>query len=61
VNFAGPTTELLPDNPINVAVYDRQFVDTEALFVIPASADRVQVLFGREDAAVGRLPLTLQK
>lgn len=51
--------ELMPENSINFAVYDRQSVETEALFIVPADASDVALLLGRPEDAVARLPLSL--
>lgn len=51
--------ELMPENPINFAVYDRQSVETEALFIVPADASTIALLLGRPEDAVARLPLSL--
>jgi hypothetical protein len=49
--------ELMPENSINFAVYDRQSVETEAVFIVPADASAIALLLGRPEDAVGRLPL----
>lgn len=51
--------ELMPENSINFAVYDRQSVETEALFIVPADASAIALLLGRPEDAVARLPLSL--
>lgn len=51
--------ELMPENPINFAVYDRQSVETGALFIVPADASTIALLLGRPEDAVARLPLSL--
>ncbi|HNU11155.1 MAG TPA: hypothetical protein PKJ45_07295, partial [Rubrivivax sp.] len=53
--------ELLPENSINFAVDDRQSVETQARFVIPADASTIVLLLGRAEDAIGRLPLTLKR
>lgn len=44
---------LIPENSINLAVYGRQSVETEAVFVIPADASAIALLLGRPGDAVG--------
>lgn len=51
--------ELMPENSINFAVYDRQSFETEALFIVPADASTITLLFGRPEDTVARLPLPL--
>jgi hypothetical protein len=51
--------ELLPENSINFAVYERQSAETEAVFIVPADASSVELLLGRPEAATGKLPLAL--
>ncbi|MFC0668365.1 hypothetical protein ACFSKY_13545 [Azotobacter chroococcum] len=51
--------ELMPENSINFAVYDRQSFETEALFIVPADASIITLLFGRPEDTVARLPLSL--
>lgn len=52
-------TELMPENSINFAVYDRQSFETEVLFIVPADASAITLLFGRPEDIVARLPLPL--
>lgn len=52
-------SELMPENSINFAVYDRQSVETEALFIVPADASAIALLLGRPEDTVARLPLPL--
>lgn len=52
-------TVLIPENSINLAVYDRQSVETEAVFIVPADASVIALLLGRPENGVGKLPLTL--
>lgn len=59
IRLAVDGAELTPQNSVNVAVYEKQSVETEALFVVPADATRIELLVGRADDAVGKLPLTL--
>lgn len=51
--------QLVPENSINFSVYDRQSVDTEALFIMPANASAIALLLGRPEDTVTRLPLHL--
>ncbi|TVL97301.1 MAG: hypothetical protein CV087_22525 [Candidatus Brocadia sp. WS118] len=51
--------EYMPENSINFAVYDKQSVETEALFIIPADATVVELLVGRPEDPTARIPLTL--
>ncbi|WP_426168868.1 hypothetical protein [Pseudoduganella sp. R-34] len=51
--------QLIPENSINFSVYDRQSVDTEALFIMPANASAIALLLGRPEDTVTRLPLHL--
>lgn len=51
--------ELMPENSINFAVYDRQSAETEAVFIVPADASVIALLLGRPEDAVAKLPLTL--
>jgi hypothetical protein len=51
--------ELMPENSINFAVYARQSVETEALFIVPADASAIALLLGRPEDAVARLPIPL--
>ena len=51
--------ELIPENSINFSVYDRQSVETEAVFIVPADASVIALLLGRPEDAVGKLPLAL--
>lgn len=53
--------ELMPENFINLAVYDKQAVETEAIFIVPADASTFELLLGRPEDAVGKLPLTVRK
>lgn len=48
-------------NSTTFAVYDKQSVDTEAIFVVPADASKFELLLGRPEDAVGRLPLTISQ
>ena len=52
-------TELIPENSINFTVSERQSVETEAVFIVPADASVIALLLGRPEDAVGKLPLTL--
>lgn len=51
--------ELMPENSINFAVYDRQSVETQALFIVRADASAIALLLGRPEDAVAKLPLPL--
>lgn len=51
--------ELMPENSINLAVYDHESIETEALFIVPADTSAVVLLLGRPEDAVARLPLSL--
>jgi hypothetical protein len=59
IRLSADGAELIPENAINFAVYDKQYVDTEALFIIPSDAAKVELLLGRPGDATGRIPLTL--
>jgi hypothetical protein len=60
IRLAVDGAELLPANGINSAVYDKQSVEIEALFVIPADAARVELLVGRSEDATGTIPIELK-
>lgn len=49
--------ELMPENSINFSVYERQSVETEALFIVPADSSTIELLLGRPEDTVARLPL----
>lgn len=59
IRLSVDSAELMPENSINVAVHDRQSVETEALFIVPADASAIALLLGRPEDAVARLPLPL--
>ena len=59
IRLSADGAELIPENAINFSVYDKQYVDTEALFIIPSDAEKVELLLGRPGDATGRMPLTL--
>ncbi len=52
--------ELLPENSINVAVYDKQMAETDVLFIIPARVNRVELLVGRSEDATAKIPIELK-
>ena len=59
IQLAVDGAQLIPENSINFSVYDRQSVDTEALFIMPANASAIVLLLGRPEDTVTRLPLHL--
>jgi hypothetical protein len=59
IRLSADGAEFIPENSINLGVYDKQSVETEALFIIPADAAVVELLLGRPEDATGRIPLTL--
>jgi len=59
IRLAVDGAELMPENAINFAVYDRQSAETEALFLVPADASAIALLFGRPEDTVAKLPLPL--
>lgn len=61
IRLAVDGAELLPENAINLAVYERQSVETDAVFIVPADATSAELLLGRPSEAMGRLPLDLEK
>ena len=50
---------LSPENTINFAVYERQAVETEAVFIVPADAKAVELVLGRPQDGTSTLPLSL--
>jgi hypothetical protein len=52
--------ELLPENSINLAVYDKQRGETEVLFIIPAHVNQVELLLGRSENATAAIPIELK-
>jgi hypothetical protein len=60
IRLAVDGAELIPENSINLAVMEKQAVVTEALFIVPADARRVELLVGRASDATARIPLEIQ-
>jgi hypothetical protein len=52
--------ELFPENFINVAVYDKQSQEIEAVFTIPADVDQVNLLVGRSGDGVAQIPIPIK-
>lgn len=50
----------LPENSLNVAVYEKQSVETEAVFIIPADANNIELLVGRDGDATAKLPIPVR-
>lgn len=61
IRLSADGTELLPENPINFAVYEHKSAETEVLFIVPADTSSFELLLGRPEDAVGRLPLALPR
>lgn len=51
--------ELLPENFVDVAVYEHQAAEIEAVYRIPADVAKLQLLLGHPGDSVGRMPVTL--
>jgi hypothetical protein len=49
--------ELHPENSINVAVYAKQMVEAEVLFIVPAQVHRFELLVGRSEDATAKIPI----
>jgi len=52
--------ELPPQNPISHLVNVNGTVDTDALFIIPADVDRVELILGRSKDATAKIPIELR-
>jgi hypothetical protein len=52
--------ELLPENSINTAIYEKQSQQIEAVFIIPADVTQVVLLLGRQNEGATRIPIDLQ-
>jgi len=59
IRLSADGAELIPENSISVAVYERASAETEALFIVPADASSLTVLLGRQQDGVATLPLHL--
>jgi hypothetical protein len=60
IRLAVDGAELLPENSLNLAVYDKQMVETEVLFIIPAHVNQVELLRGRSEDATAAIPIELR-
>jgi hypothetical protein len=58
VRLLADGARLTPSNGLNEAVYERQSIEIEPFFVIPADASRVELLVGRDPDATAKIPLT---
>lgn len=61
IRLSADGAELLPENPIDFAVYEHKSAETEVLFIVPADTSSLELLLGRPEDAVGRLPLALPR
>jgi hypothetical protein len=57
VRLLADGARLTPANGLNEAVYERQSIEIEPVFVIPADAGRVELLVGRDPDATAKIPL----
>lgn len=53
-------SKLAPENSINVAVYDNQFIETDALFTVPADVGQLALQVGRDSDATAIIPINLE-
>lgn len=60
IRLSADGAELLPENTINVAVYDNQSIQTDAVFIVPTDVDSVELLVGRPEDATARIPITFE-